>query len=222
MRRFVLPLLFLLLLTSGVDAAPMPPQPVINHQTRQCAVIVPGDECGDVILPPGWENLDEAAGETCPSDYTTIDLHPEWARFKVEHCCMEGHSGVGGDCQDVIIRQSKKQCAFVEDIQSCAGLPDGWEAWGENCPKGFEWVEAVVCTGGSLNPTALPTSPQKIEPSRTPPPGGSTGGGRLSTAVPTPSAEKRNPMLPCSSLGMVLVAVVGAIIKFGRPDRNRS
>jgi len=186
----------------------MPPRPVVNHSTRQCAVIVPGDECGDVILPTGWEYLDEAAGEKCPDGYSTIELHPEWAKFKVEHCCMEGHSGVAGDCQDVVIRQSNRQCAFVEDIQICTALPKGWEAWGKNCPTGFEWVDQVNCTVSS---TTVSTPPSELEPTSTTPKSDTTGsGGMVATPEPTELAEAHNPLLPCPSVAMALAGLVGA------------
>ncbi len=203
-------LLSLLLIYTLAIAAPMPPSPVVNHQTRQCAVITPGDECGDVILPPGWEYLDEASGEVCPEGYTTIELRPDWAHFKVPHCCMEGHSGTSGDCEDVVIDQSSQRCAFVEDIQNCQGLPDGWEAWGENCPTKFEWVDDVICTGSQADQTQTPTPPSQIERTSTAPGSSSSGGGgQISTPVSTEAPEARNPLLPCSSAGMLLVAIAG-------------
>ena len=211
-------LFFLSLSFTLASAAPMPPSPVVNHQTRQCAVIVPGDECGDVILPSGWEYLDEAAGETCPEGYATIDLNPKWMHFKATHCCTEGHSGSSGDCQDVVIQQSKRQCAFVEDIQTCAALPNGWETWGKNCPTGFEWVDQVTCTSSS---TAVFTPPSDIEPTSTTPKSDSTGsGGMVATLEPTESAEAHNPLLPCPSVAMVLAGLVGAgvLVKRGKDN----
>ena len=198
-------LLIFLLTNTIVFAAPMPPRPVVNHQTRQCAVIVTGDECGDVVLPSGWEYLDEASGELCPNGYATIDLNPEWAHFKATHCCSEGHSGSSGDCQDVVIQQSKRHCAFVEDIQACTALPKGWEAWGENCPTGFEWVDQLACTVSS---TSVPTPPSKLEPTSTIPTNDSTGsGGKIDTPVPT---DEPNTTLPCPSVVMPLAGLVGA------------
>jgi hypothetical protein len=198
-------LLSLLLIYALAAAAPMPPSPVVNHQTRQCAVITPGDECGDVILPPGWEYLDEAAGEVCPDGYTTIELRPEWAHFKVAHCCTEGHSGTSGDCQDVVIDQSSQRCGFVEDIQACAGLPEGWEAWGENCPTKFEWVEDIDCTGdqvGSTPPTELdPTSANTNNDT-------SGGGGRIGTLEPSETTSRPANAMPCPSVAMMLFSLV--------------
>jgi hypothetical protein len=204
-------LLLLLLSYTLSSAAPMPPSPVVNHQTHQCAVIVPGDECGDVILPSGWEYLDEAAGEVCPEGYATIELHPEWAHFKVPHCCMEGHSGVSGDCQDVVIDQSNRRCAFVEDIQNCQGLPDSWEAWGENCPTKFEWVDDVTCTGDQTGSTVFPTPPSNFEPTSTIMETDTSGGGGLvGTLEPTVTISKPSNAMPCPSIAMILVGLVGA------------
>lgn len=157
--------LFLLLVVAAAAAmaalaraAPLPPRRVVNHQTQQCAEIVPGDECGDVLLPPGWEYTD---GE-CPAGYTPGEIQVEWVHFEVSICCTEGHSGVAGDCQDVVIQRSLRQCAFVGDIEKCAGLPNGWEALGRDCPVEFTWVEDVVCPAVGLDQagprTPLPTA----------------------------------------------------------------
>jgi hypothetical protein len=200
-------LLIFLLTNTIVFAAPMPPRPVVNHQTRQCAVIVTGDECGDVVLPSGWKYMDEAAGEQCPNGYATIDLNPDWTHFKVTHCCSEGHSGSSGDCQDVVIQQSKRHCAFVEDIQACTALPKGWETWGENCPTGFEWVDQLAC---AVSSTSVSTPPSKLEPTSTTPKNDSTGsGGKIATSEPTEQSRVPNPLLPCASVVMPLAGLVG-------------
>jgi hypothetical protein len=205
-------LLTVLLFYALANAAPMPARPVVNHQTRQCAVIVTGDECGDVILPTGWEYLNEAAGEKCPDGYTTIDLHPDWAHFKVAHCCTEGHSGSSGDCQDVVIHQSNQQCAFVEDIQNCTVLPGGWNAWGKNCPTNFEWIDEVLCSGGQVatTTTTAPTSPPILRPTPTVLESDASGsGGMESTLEPTETYLKSKNLLPCPSVAMVSICLVG-------------
>jgi hypothetical protein len=198
-------LAFVFLLVSALwavtCAAPMPPRQVINHQTQQCADIVPGDECGDVILPPDWEYLDLTAGEKCPDNFTFVELRPDWVHFKVPFCCTEGHSGSSGDCQDVVIQPVKRQCAFVDDIQKCTGLPDGWEVSGQNCPAGFEWVEDVVCTGEEAIQTAIPTTSPLIETTSPAQPAGSPTPTQTGTTV-------HNPLLPCFSLGLTLVALI--------------
>ena len=149
----ILALILALLLDMETFAAPMPPRPIVNHQNKQCAVIVTGDECGDVVLPPDWEYLAPDSGEQCPADYAQVELSPEWVHFKTSFCCTEGHSGSSGDCQDLVIHNAEKQCAFVADSEHCTGLPAGWEASGENCPSEFKWVEDVACIGGEAGDT---------------------------------------------------------------------
>jgi hypothetical protein len=201
LRFSCLAVLLLAAASSGVArTAPMPPLTVINHKTHQCAQIVPGDECGDVILPADWVYLDPALGETCPADYTMIDLRPEWVHFKVSFCCSEGHSGSSGDCQDVVVEQKGQQCAFVDDIQKCTGLPQGWKAWGKNCPAGFTWVDDVTCTTGEGNPEATAAGElQSKPPTQTQP----------AQSIATAAPDVRNPLLPC---GSVLVISCGLAV----------
>ena len=195
----------LLISISVAYAAPMPRRTLVNHKTQQCAQITPGDECGDVILPPDWEYQDPSLGEKCPDNYTLVDLRPEWMGFKAPHCCTEGHSGSGGDCQDVVIQQSQRQCAFVEDIQKCSSLPDGWDIWGQNCSIDFKWVEDVVCIGAESSPTVTPTH---LEPTETTPAVQLTDTPTATQTEPVGPANVRNPLCPCASLGLVLVALL--------------
>jgi len=201
----------LLLITISVAyAAPMPQRMVVNHKTRQCAQITPGDECGDVILPPDWEYQDPSLGEKCPENYTLIDLRPKWAHFKASFCCSEGHSGSSGDCQDVITQPTKRQCAFVEDIQKCSSLPESWKTWGENCPAGFKWIDDMVCIGSESSPVVKATSAAQTEPTLTTqvtdtPPATQT--------KPTIPPETRNPLFPCASAGLALIVLCGVVLR---------
>jgi hypothetical protein len=187
-----------------VFAAPMPLRILVNHKTHQCAQITPGDECGDVILPPDWEYLDASSGEKCPDDYTLVDLRLEWKQFKSQFCCSEGHSGSAGDCQDVVTQPNKRQCAFVEDIQQCPGLPEGWKAWGQGCPFDFYWTQDVVCSGSGSSLSLSATSALKTEtaglaqPTEPPP---------ASQTKPTRSPDTRNPLFPCASSGLALLGL---------------
>lgn len=137
-----------------VEAAPMPPQRLVNHDLRQCAWIVPGDECGDAVLPAGWEILDS---DECPAGYAEVDLRMEWIHFKTDFCCSEGHSGARGDCEDVVLQAAERRCAFVDDIHACAALPPGWAAHGGECPSGWTWTDALTCSPAEL-PTPTPVT----------------------------------------------------------------
>jgi hypothetical protein len=115
-KRLLKAVLLLFAGAVAVYAAPLPPRWVINPQAQQCARVIPGDECGDIVLPAGWEYQDASSGASCPAGYTEVELRPGWTHFKAQFCCSEGHSGSPGDCQDVVIQPLARQCAFVEDM----------------------------------------------------------------------------------------------------------
>jgi hypothetical protein len=143
----------------ALSAAPLPPDVVVNHETKECAEVSGGDECMACYAPEGWESLGDITEAQCPSGYTfTNDLDVECRPFKTEFCCSEGHSGVHGDCEDLVVYRRKRLCAFVEDIQTVS-LPGGWrqrpsgrdpDRW--FCPSGYEWVadlDADATAGGA-------------------------------------------------------------------------
>lgn len=184
-------------------AAPLPPRRVINHQARQCAEIIPGDECGDVVLPPGWEYIDVE----CPQEYAVVDLRPEWVPFKVSFCCTEGHSGVSGDCDDVVVNPLTRQCAFVEDIQKCSQLPLGWQTWGKDCSSGSNWTDDIACAGGAGEQIATATL---LPPTDLPGVDRSTNTPVPTEVMPAQSTEASKSPFPtgvCCSLGMILASI---------------
>jgi len=192
----ILVMVFLPLLASALWGAtyaePLPPAKAVNHQTRQCAeILIPGDECGGVILPPNWEYLEE--GAICPDDYAVVRLDVGRYGYKDPACCYEmGLYGTHGDCQDVVIHPSKRECAFVEDIQNCPSLPDDWKAWGKYCPDKYKWVDNIACTAKVSIQTTIPTS--------------------IQTAISTPTQIElttRKPLLPCHSVGLAVVILLG-------------
>jgi len=56
-------------ITSFALAAPSEPADVVNHKTKECAVIGTGDECVTCIPTGDWEIL---TGD-CPDGYTKLD-----------------------------------------------------------------------------------------------------------------------------------------------------
>lgn len=92
----------------------------INNQTKECALVV-GDECCG--LPNGWIDLG-LQNQTCPSGYKTVEI--ECVPYKSHFCCSHAHSGMNGNCEDVVVNLGQKKCAFVEDISLCQKLPSGW------------------------------------------------------------------------------------------------
>ena len=137
-----------------LSAAPTPPLRVVNHQTKQCGEIFGGDECTDCFPPEGWESLGYTSEAPCPEGYTVVDrIDYTCQGFKIDRCCSEGHSGAAGACQDLVINDKKKQCAFVDDIQTCV-LPERWtkkpdstDLYDWTCPADYRWLESLTCEG---------------------------------------------------------------------------
>jgi hypothetical protein len=147
-----------------VLAAPLPPLRVVNHETRECGQIpFGGDECMDCFPPAGWEVLGIADDVPCPPAYALIgDVSYNCQPFKNQFCCSEGHSGAPGDCQDLVVNDRARQCAFVDNIADCE-LPRNWSKRSDSveprswvCPAGYEWLESLECGAGSSSPPALP------------------------------------------------------------------
>jgi hypothetical protein len=68
-----------------VAAAPMPPIDVVNHATKECAMIWQGDECRTCVPAAGWEILNGK----CPDGYTILN-HPaptDCSLYASAYCC---------------------------------------------------------------------------------------------------------------------------------------
>lgn len=114
----------------------------------------------DCFPPAGWEVLGVADDVPCPADYALVkDVSYNCQPFKSQFCCSEGHSGVPGNCQDLVVKDRAKQCAFVDNIADCE-LPGGWSKRPDSvgprswvCPAGYEWLESLECGAGSSSPS---------------------------------------------------------------------
>lgn len=91
-RKWFLLILAIFFLALGwaqtVSATPDAPRVVVNPATRECAPVVYWrDECGEAILPSGWEFSPES---TCPADYTVVQRLPgvAWKNYQSDFCCM--------------------------------------------------------------------------------------------------------------------------------------
>jgi hypothetical protein len=166
--------------------------------TRECAEIFGGDECMACYAPEGWETVSFAHEAECPEGYTLIeDLEAECRAFKDEFYCSEGHSGVHGECEDLVVHKKRKQCAFVEDIHNTV-LPEGWDKRREGlapdrwfCPHNYDWVENL----DTVPDVGLDSTPEVVEPK--------TGSGGAS--------------LPCLGAVLMVPAVLGLWL-----SRNRN
>ena len=152
MNKIIL-IVFLLLMCKFAIASMAMPLTAINEKTKECAEFFMGDECVGCTLPEGWQSL--KFGETCPSGYTVIEAQSECKPYKDTFCCTVAHSGANGDCDDVIVNDTDKLCAFVEDIDKCEKLPFGWERakvnnvrQGRLCPSlDYKWLEEEIICG---------------------------------------------------------------------------
>ena len=157
MRGFKEMLLLVVLVTLWqpgltVLAAPVPPVLVANHDTKECGQMFAGDECMDCFPLEGWEVLGNAYDVACPAGYTEVEEIPyRCESFKVPFCCSEGHSGAPGDCDDLVVNDREKTCAFVGKIEGCT-LPNRWESRPAGlearswvCPANYEWVGDLDC-----------------------------------------------------------------------------
>ena len=142
--------LALLLAGKVVLATPTPPYLLVNHSTRQCTESILGDDCSWCEPPQGWDVVGYAAGNQCPQGYAWVERVDLLCRgYKNPFCCTSGSHH--GDCDDMIVHDGDRVCAFVDDIDGCA-LPDGWEArppdadpaaW--SCPVNYAWADPVAC-----------------------------------------------------------------------------
>lgn len=133
-------------------AAPVPPSIMVNHSTKQCSEFFPGDECIYCSPPEEWEDIGNAFTTKCPPNYKKVDISPTCERSKSQFCCMEGHSGVHGDCNDMVMNKKTKECAFLDSVSECK-LPKGWikkpielnpNEW--SCPFLYKWIKELKCS----------------------------------------------------------------------------
>ncbi len=156
----VLAVILPLLLARGVVlATPTPPYVFVNHTTKECVIRIHGDDCTWCEPPDGWQELGVQGQAQCPEDYARVEyLEFNCVGYKNQFCCSNGAHR--GDCEDMIINDSKSQCTFVKDVANCT-LPEGWisrstrareRAW--ICPQDYRWGVTVTC----LNATSVPES----------------------------------------------------------------
>ena len=136
---------FVALMSSSVFASQALPRYGINEQTKECSEFFMGDECVGCTFPEGWEMIEDFQ---CPTGYKEIQKNSVCTPIKNSFCCTVQHSGMSGDCEDVLVNDVEQKCAFVEDINACGILPENWnqaeenEFWGRVCPSWeYEWLE---------------------------------------------------------------------------------
>jgi len=147
-------ILFVLSGSSSVSASMAMPQYGINEQTRECSKFFMGDECVSCTMPEGWQMI---GVHLCPAGYKEIQKNSVCTPRKTSFCCTVSHSGARGDCEDVVVNDVEKKCAFVEDINKCSKLPTNWnqagviDFWGRVCPSHeYEWLEETLDCGAKI------------------------------------------------------------------------
>jgi len=138
--------IFLILLSAnfalaGVQESPAPPSIIINQTTKECTNFWLGDECVRCQVPTNWETYNS---NYCPIDYKRVDLDVDCEPLKTSFCCSQSHSGGDGDCEDLIININEKKCSFVEDINTCPSLVQGWQKVEDLCPLDYQWVDGLA------------------------------------------------------------------------------
>lgn len=136
--------------TNLLSAAPMPEAIAVNDKTKECALFFLGDECTDCSLPEGWRQTGYSNQVDCPDGYKKIEsVETKCVARKTAFCCSENHSGAAGNCQDLVINKTSKECAFLVNINNCTSLPQGWKT-GDVCPGTFQWrQDPLDCAGVS-------------------------------------------------------------------------
>lgn len=107
-------------LTQTVFATPDPPRVAINSSTLECdPVFYWRDECGEAVLPQGWEYFVESA---CPNGYTVTELRTEWIKYQNDFCCQNFG---GNNCPDAQASASPSPLVtLVVDVQDNNEIPD--------------------------------------------------------------------------------------------------
>jgi len=113
-----------------------------------------GDECMSCTFPDSWQMIEEFQ---CPTGYKETQENSVCTPIKNSFCCTVAHSGVNGDCEDVVVNDVEQKCAFVEDINKCGQLPANWneaeenEIFGSVCPSlEYEWLEDTLDCGAKI------------------------------------------------------------------------
>lgn len=142
----------LLVLGESAIAAPLPLKLIVNDTAKECSRFLPGDECMDCSLPVGWRSIGLEGQVECPAGYAMVFARGECHGFEIPFCCIEGHSGAPGSCENLIKNDLAGECAFLGNASNCT-LPLGWQRRPENmslykwsCPMTYNWT-SVNCTG---------------------------------------------------------------------------
>lgn len=151
-------IIILLFVPTAALASLQYPQFILNEATRECSVFHAGDECVACRVPEGWILMPTGTGYQCPEGYRKVEIKPVCYPQKNPFCCTQGHSGAPGNCKDLVINEKEKKCSFVDDIEKCVKLPEGWQRpQGElACPSlSYGWPETLLACLGEYAPPLI-------------------------------------------------------------------
>jgi len=171
--KIIITLCIIVICSHLTSASPAMPVLGINDETMECAEFFMGDECLRCELPEGWVDIGNPYDNECPEGYAKVQGEAICKPLKNDFCCTVSHSGLNGNCEDVIVNDAEKKCAFVEDITECDSLPPGWtraeedEFWGRVCPSWeYGWLDGYLECGnpGTTIPTTIPDNQETTIP----------------------------------------------------------
>ena len=172
--KIIITLCIIVICSNLTSASQAMPVLGINNETMECAEFFMGDECISCSLPQGWRSIGNPYDNECPEGYTKVQGEPICKPLKNDFCCTVSHSGLNGDCEDLVVNDVERKCAFIDDINECDSLPLGWtraeeyEFWGRVCPSPeYGWLdEYLECSKISPDdrettiPTSIPDNPE--------------------------------------------------------------
>lgn len=220
-------------IASPVGATPTPPVLMVNNSTKQCAMVIQGDDCHWCDPPEGWEILEWSPEATCPAGYEDLGFQGMAGicrGYKNQFCCSNFQHH--GDCEDLIINESDQLCAFVEEIRDCT-LPEGWTSaadttrWFGRCPYPYQWIPDITCvtapkvaepTAVAPTTTTAPTITSTVLPTHTSTPTFTVMAAPTATQA-TSSEDRLRPGIVWGSvvaLGGLFVAVIWLVLKRSR------
>jgi len=116
------------LVTRFASSVPLPPQLLINKETRECTIEYFGDECDHCFIHYGWESIGYAYYDKvkCPDGYSMVETGPAPTYCRKNRdpiCCSDSFHGVG-NCRDLVFNEDLEKCSIslCEDSE----LPRGW------------------------------------------------------------------------------------------------
>ena len=184
--------------------APMPPRTLVNHKSKQCAQIVPGDECGDVVLPTDWEYLE--LGRKVPGKLYDDRIASRLGAFQDDFLLQRRAQRVArrlpGRHQPNRPIENARLWMTSRNAPAC-----------QKAGKPGERTARSISNGRRRLSPALPVKAARVTIPQMSTDRGSLGSEQQPTPPPaqtqtTNTPYARNPLFPCGSVGLALIVVL--------------